>query len=362
MSAHEANYADHERSLRSVIDEKSFIQYLKQEHNHVVVPLQTRSFAAGLAGNPGKANETASALLARLRALLDMLKDAPMTSDLCNNVEKVTFGKTLDIICTDAAFNDSACKEAAQELKNRYAQPFFGARDTVTVGPSKGTAKCAKYWHNGLTPGQTWPKSDAVREAGGHGPPQGGIYGHPLSGAFSITLKNGESGPGSLNRDEGIKLLYGTRGGASEEDKKTLPAPSRETYSLRASIRTKVPVRVFRFASESAKQVGLGPATGWRYDGLYKITGVQEAVNEKHGKFEQFTLERLSLRDNKGWSFDDCCSGTKSSDEEARKQTKERLETDEEVAAAKAERTLFEDLNEQPGSGGGNVPGEVAED
>ncbi|KAM3414675.1 hypothetical protein BST61_g9833 [Cercospora zeina] len=338
MSAQEANYAGHERWPRSVIDEKSFVQYLDQEHSNLVDPLQTRSFAADLAGHHGKMNEIKTALFARLRALLDMLKDCPMTSDLLNNQKKGTLGKTLDIICTDPAFKDSDCKKAARELKNRYAQPFFGARDTVTIGASKSDSKCT------------------IREAGGHAPKQSGIYGHPLPGAYSVTLQNGESSPGSLNKDEGTKILYGTRGGASEEDKNTLPAPSRQTYSLRASIRTKVPVRVFRFASDSTSDVGLGPVTGWRYDGLYKITGVKEAANENDGKFEQFTLERLPLHDNKGWSFDDCRNGRQSSEEEARKQTKGELEADEEVAAAKAERT------EQKDSGGGNVQGELAED
>ncbi|GIZ49144.1 hypothetical protein CKM354_001218000 [Cercospora kikuchii] len=369
MSASEATYAHDERSPSTVVDIPSFIAYLKQERDEIVIPLRDGKNDTGCSKDSEEFQKVQTARSNRLKDHLDMLKTPHVNHKVLT--KEAALANTLEIICTAPVFKDTDCRIAAQELQQRYAREYFGAGEAVTLGPSKGEPKCRKYFHNGLTPGKTWrktetdPASHQAVKAGAHGLTQGGIYGHPLSGAYSVTLRFSKS---KLNHDDGTKILYGTRGGRKARDPTSLPAPNRETLSLRASIRTMIPVRVLRFTPAGGKRGQYGPAEGWRYDGLYKVTAVETAANKHGGLFEQFTLERLPLEDNKGWSLADCYRGEKSSEEDARKQTKEELETDKEVADAQAERQFFNITVNQAGGESGHaqsapsdVPAETTE-
>ncbi|CAK1367677.1 hypothetical protein CB0940_11551 [Cercospora beticola] len=330
MPASEATYAFRKHTPRTVVDIPTFKDYLIQERKDIVNPLRDGKNDSGSSEDSDEFEKAKTAQCNRLEALLEMLKYSQVNKDLLE--KEAALADTLDIICTAPAF--SSYQKAAQELKTRFAKSNHGAGEPVSIIPHSGKEKPLKYGHNGFTPGDTWSLQPDVVKAGVHGA-QVGIYGHPLSGVRSLSLRNGENTGTSLNKDEGIKVLYGTRGGADEEEKDTLPAPNRETFSLYASIRTRIPVRVLRFApslgpGQKAPPAGLGPEVGWRYDGLYRVTRVQEATNEKRGKFEKFTLERSPLDDNKGVSFADC-RGVESSDGE-------KVESDKEVADAKAER------------------------
>ncbi|PPJ59866.1 hypothetical protein CBER1_04942 [Cercospora berteroae] len=369
MSASEATYAHGKRWPSTVVDIPSFVAYLKQERDEIVIPLRDGKNDTGSSKDSEEFGKVQTARWNRLKDHLDMLKQSHVNAELLEG--EAALANTLEIICTDPVFDGTDCGEAAQKLQQRYAQPDLGTHKTVTIGPSKGKPNCRKYFHNGLTPGKTWrktetdPASHQALKAGAHGLPQGGIYGHPLSGAYFVTLRFSKS---KLNHDDGTKILYGTRGGRKARDPASLPAPNRETLSLRASIRTMIPVRVLRFTSAGGKRGQYGPAEGWRYDGLYKVTAVETAANKHGGLFEQFTLERLPLEDNKGWSLADCYRGEKSSEEDARKQTKEKLEADKEVADARAERQFFKiTVNQADGESGhaqsapSDVPAETTE-
>lgn len=358
MSASEATYAHDERSPSTVVDIPSFTAYLKQERDEIVIPLRDGKNDTGCSKDSEEFQKVQTARWNRLKDHLDMLKQSPMNKEI---LERSNLIDTLRIIATASAFDSSECKNTAQALQARFASPPYGADKNVTLGLPEGDANCTAYGHNGLTPGRTWLRTErpnaavAVQTSGAHGVTAAGIYGHPLSGAYSVSLKY--SG-GSLNRDEGTKILYGTRGGSKAEDKNALPAPNRETYALRASIRTKIPLRLLRFRKVKGQLGPYGPAEGWRYDGLYRVTAVQEATNDKGGKFEQFTLERSPLDDNEGISLADFCDG---SDEEARKQIKEELGADKDVAAAEAQRQSCNVTVERGDGEPSNAQGESSE-
>lgn len=144
----------------------------------------------------------------------------------------------------------------------------------------------------GINVGDEWEMRIHLGTAGVHPPPVAGIFGGAESGAYSVVLSAGY--PEDV--DHGDKFTY-TGSGGRELSKKNLRTAKqssnqelvRGNAGLYKSFETGNPVRVTRgFKSP------LGPTTGYRYDGLYKVVKAYTSSNAD-GKFMvwQFDFERL---------------------------------------------------------------------
>ncbi|KAL8948024.1 MAG: hypothetical protein Q9222_005755 [Ikaeria aurantiellina] len=132
-----------------------------------------------------------------------------------------------------------------------------------------------------LINGQWWPMQMCTIRDGAHGIPEGGIYGQPKKGAYSIIV----SGGGYSDVDDGEIIKYcGTSGQPGQ--------PTAATYRMIESSRSHNPIRVLRSSLVKSKY---RPSKGYRYDGLYTITGTE--VLDEGTSMYRFTLERCPGQD-----------------------------------------------------------------
>ena len=150
------------------------------------------------------------------------------------------------------------------------------------------------YGHNDLQVGDWWPMQLLALFNGAHGARMGGIAGNAETGAYSVVTAGGPYE--DLDQDKGDVLFYsGSRSHDNKDPKKPFPS-SNATLALKASQRLGKPVRVLRaagFGSSKSCAATLGPTVGIRYDGLYRVVGMQLKTNASGGLYEQFKLERL---------------------------------------------------------------------
>ena len=125
--------------------------------------------------------------------------------------------------------------------------------------------------------GQIFDSRKELAASGIHTPPMGGIWGNKYDGAASIVLSGGyEDDIDDLNY-----ILYTGQGGQGAPGGKQIADQEfvRGNKGLQLSYEYKLPVRVTR-----GHQITNGPSKGYRYDGLYYVTGV-ERVQGKSGYF-----------------------------------------------------------------------------
>jgi E3 ubiquitin-protein ligase UHRF1 len=145
----------------------------------------------------------------------------------------------------------------------------------------------------GVEVGKWWEYRDECGAAGVHPPTVAGIYGSAAEGgAYSVAVSAGY--PEDL--DLGDTFTYTGSGGRELKKKnlRTAPQSSDQTLvrgnaALDMSAQTGNPVRVIR-----GYKAALGPVTGYRYDGLYKVVRSYTALNAE-GKYKvyKFDFERL---------------------------------------------------------------------
>lgn len=144
------------------------------------------------------------------------------------------------------------------------------------------------FGHNGLTPGDWFPKMTVANFHGAHSGGMRGISGDPERGAFSIVV----SGQYDEDLDEGDVLYYS--GEAADKNENPHEVIGRATNeSLVESCANRQPVRVLRSASKGERQRHYSPTCGIRYDGLYTVVAVQNRHNAKGGLYQRFKLRRL---------------------------------------------------------------------
>ncbi|KAA8909182.1 histone-lysine N-methyltransferase [Sphaerosporella brunnea] len=144
----------------------------------------------------------------------------------------------------------------------------------------------------GIEVGKWWAFRDECGRAGVHPPTVAGIYGGADVGAYSVAVSAGYP----EDMDLGDTFTYTGSGGRELKKKnlRTAPQSSDQTLvrgnaALDKSAQTGNPVRVIR-----GYKAALGPATGYRYDGLYKVVRSYTALNSE-GKYlvYKFDFERL---------------------------------------------------------------------
>ncbi|KAL8710135.1 MAG: hypothetical protein Q9220_005218 [cf. Caloplaca sp. 1 TL-2023] len=132
-----------------------------------------------------------------------------------------------------------------------------------------------------LVNGQWWPLQICTIRDGAHGIPEGGIYGQPKKGAYSVIV----SGGGYSDVDDGDTIQYcGTSGQPGQ--------PTAATYRMIESSRSHNTIRVLRSASVKSKY---RPSRGYRYDGLYTVTATE--ILDEGTSMYRFTLERCPGQD-----------------------------------------------------------------
>ncbi|KAI3398889.1 hypothetical protein diail_8398 [Diaporthe ilicicola] len=165
-------------------------------------------------------------------------------------------------------------KKIDYELDNRYVHE---------------QRKAQVYGHNGLTPGDWFPKTIIARFRGAHGALIRGISGDSDRGAYSISV----SGQYEEDLDEGDVLYYsGEAADKNENPRQIIQRAAND--SLLQSLVTGRPVRVLRSASKGERERHFAPQCGIRYDGLYNVIDVEERHNVKGGLYQRFKLRRRS--------------------------------------------------------------------
>jgi putative restriction endonuclease len=118
----------------------------------------------------------------------------------------------------------------------------------------------------GVAVGSLFPDRQALRESGIHRPLQAGMCGSAAAGAESIVLNGGyEDDEDSLEA-----IVYTGHGGNDPATGKQIADQElRDTnLALAHSCQEGLPVRVVRGYKDPS---GLGPKSGYRYDGLYRV-------------------------------------------------------------------------------------------
>jgi SAD/SRA domain len=161
----------------------------------------------------------------------------------------------------------------------------------------------SQFGNNGLIVGETWPNQIAIIRDGGHGAMDGGISGIVGHGATSVILSDPEHRDDYADIDEGEKVEY-----VSTASRNTGPTRCTQLmidlYEWRllsekikqeneeGKEKTEVddrPVRLFR-SWRLSKKNSWRPRSGFRYDGLYDVTGSQPIDTQR--ALYRFTLQR----------------------------------------------------------------------
>ncbi|POS72549.1 YDG/SRA domain-containing protein [Diaporthe helianthi] len=144
------------------------------------------------------------------------------------------------------------------------------------------------YGHNGLTPGDWFPRAVIAGFKGAHQGMIRGICGDAERGAYAITV----SGQYEEDLDKGDVLYYSGEGADKNENPSEVSRRA-TNESLIASWETRRPVRVLRSAAKDERHRHYSPRCGIRYDGPYRVTDVQLRHNARGGLYQRFKLERI---------------------------------------------------------------------
>jgi predicted restriction endonuclease len=184
-----------------------------------------------------------------------------------------------------------------------------GASTAVDAGPSHATvldpgtrnaetrrrAATDRYFGElpGVPVGSAWATRAEVAQAGVHRPTQSGISGTRADGSDSIVVSGGYED----DSDAGDEILYTGAGGNDPVTGKqiadqTLDQPG--NAGLVTSQNRGLPVRVIRGAKGDP---AYSPASGYRYDGLYRVADHWSKVGKSGFRVWQFRLMRLEEQD-----------------------------------------------------------------
>jgi len=142
------------------------------------------------------------------------------------------------------------------------------------------------FGHNGLENGQWFPFRLNAIFHGAHGASQAGISGDSQTGAYSIVVSSQYD---EFDSDLKDTIIYCGAGG-NDNTNPDQAAQSAGSSALRASRRKGNDVRVLRTATGHSVCV---PSVGLRYDGLYRVVGVDDTKRNSYGGMvERFKLVR----------------------------------------------------------------------
>lgn len=142
----------------------------------------------------------------------------------------------------------------------------------------------------GYPQGSTWSLRREVSKAGVHCPPMGGISGTGKDGADSIVVNGGYED----DEDWGDEIIY-TGAGGNDSTTKAQVRDQELTQPGNAGLVTSqfegLPVRVVR-GSKGVRPYS--PASGFRYDGLYRVAEHWSEIGKSGFRIWRFRLVRLT--------------------------------------------------------------------
>ncbi|KAF8646015.1 hypothetical protein AX16_007440 [Volvariella volvacea WC 439] len=142
----------------------------------------------------------------------------------------------------------------------------------------------------GVEVGDTFDTREKLSKAKVHVPLYAGISGHHSQGAYSI-VANGVY----EDEDHGNVLIYSGTGGTDDSfsDNPVIVRDQSfehpDNMALKASVSTRIPVRVIRGYKLGSPYA---PWTGYRYDGLYRVTKAYMEKNKDGHLICKFELHR----------------------------------------------------------------------
>jgi len=139
--------------------------------------------------------------------------------------------------------------------------------------------------------GQLFANRRELYDSGIHNQLQAGIQGKESEGCCSIVLSGGYED----DIDDLDEILYTGHGGRDEKTKKQIADQDLSTYNIALikSYLENLPVRVTR-----GFQIEYGPSDGYRYDGIYYVTGYEYTKGSEGFMVYQFNLSALSTYNN----------------------------------------------------------------
>ncbi|KAH9904053.1 PUA-like domain-containing protein [Xylariomycetidae sp. FL2044] len=160
------------------------------------------------------------------------------------------------------------------------------------LNPTVPKRSAKVYGHNAVAVGAWFATQLVALHRGAHGARMGGIAGRRDTGAYSIVVSESYH---DLDEDRGETLFYSGSGSHDNADPDAPALSTSCTDAMKASLRTKLPVRVLRSGrlSSGYKRSTYAPDCGLRYDGLYQVDRLHVKKNGKGGLYEQFELHRL---------------------------------------------------------------------
>jgi len=140
----------------------------------------------------------------------------------------------------------------------------------------------------GVGVGTLFEDRQALRAAGVHRPTQAGICGRADVGAESVVLNGGYVD----DEDLGDVVVYTGAGGNDRQSGRQIADQTlaRTNRALVENIRRGLPVRVVRGARGDHDP----PASGYRYDGLYRVADYWAEAGRDGYRIWRFRLERLA--------------------------------------------------------------------
>ncbi|KAF5344774.1 hypothetical protein D9757_013426 [Collybiopsis confluens] len=142
-----------------------------------------------------------------------------------------------------------------------------------------------------LNVGAVFPSREHLHARGVHAPLQAGISGTKTGGARSIVLSGGYED----DVDYGDVILYTGTGGQKDSRYNDGPQISDQSFEhpmnavLYKSFLNKNPLRVIRGHNSLSKYA---PGSGYRYDGMYRVTNAELSKGMRGHKICRFRLER----------------------------------------------------------------------
>lgn len=139
----------------------------------------------------------------------------------------------------------------------------------------------------GVPEGTWFASRQALHDAGVHRPLQAGISGSETEGADSIVLSGGYED----DHDGGDVILYTGHGGQDPVTREQIGDQllRYQNRALAVSCEKELQVRVIRGAGHRSMY---SPSSGYRYDGLYRVTEYQQLKGKSGHSVLQFRLEK----------------------------------------------------------------------
>ena len=145
----------------------------------------------------------------------------------------------------------------------------------------------------GITTGAAWLTRREAAAARVHRPTVGGICGTKADGAESIVVSGGYED----DLDLGSEILYTGAGGNDPGSKKQIADQSLEHPGNAGMVTSQLvglPVRVIRGANGDPTH---SPASGFRYDGLYRVADHWSEIGKSGHRIWRYRLVRLTARE-----------------------------------------------------------------